>query len=87
MADNQNTLRNRPDHERPSYPRLVLVSEAGCRNWLAVFVANPELRKAGFGYVQLNRCKTVSHFYGRRRRCFPNVNSTARNEAVGQGAL
>jgi hypothetical protein len=64
MADNQNGLRNRPYHKSASYPRFVLVSETECSDCFAMVVANPELRETAFGYVQLNWCKSVSHFSG-----------------------
>jgi hypothetical protein len=86
MADNQNGLRNRPDHRRASYPRFVLVSETECGDWVVMFIANPELRKAAFGYVQLNWFKSVSHFSDPLPQIWlpPTPNNTGRNEAVGQ---
>jgi hypothetical protein len=62
MADNQNGLSNRSDHERASYSRFVLVSKTECGDWVVMFVANPELSIAAFGYVQSNGFESVSHF-------------------------
>ena len=88
MADNQNGLGNRPDHERASYPRFVLVDETECGDWVVVFVANPELRKASFGYIRLNWFKSVSHFSDPLPLIWPpQLHSTRWTGAVGQDGL
>jgi hypothetical protein len=88
VADNQNGLGNRPDHERASYPRFVLVDETECGDWVVVFVANPELRKASFGYIRLNWFKSVSHFSDPLPRIWlPQLHSTRWTGAVGQDGL
>ena len=61
MADNQNGILNRSDHKGASYPCFVLISEPQCGDWLVIFVANPELGKAAFGWVHFYWCKSISH--------------------------
>ena len=62
MAENKDGLGDRPYHKGASYSRFVFISETKCSDWFALFVANPELRKAAFGHVHFNWCKLVSHF-------------------------
>jgi hypothetical protein len=59
MAGNQNSILNRSNHKRASYPGFMLVNETEC--WLIIFVANPELSKAAFGRVHFHWCKSVFH--------------------------
>jgi hypothetical protein len=67
VADNQNGVLHRSNHKRASYPRFMLVSETECGDWLIIFVANPELGKAAFGWVHFHWCKSVSHLAAFRR--------------------